>query len=208
MSFSLQDYCCIVGKFVFYHPSHCLCPSCPAICYLHQTIFFHLLIRNILYTQSHMNSNIQELGLLSSILLCASNGVDCRVESSISPGARLHDMIIIANQVQSTEIFHPPILIPVLCLYCCVCCYDLNIHIHKYALSCYTSNVSSHVYCWIWSSPIFIPKLIVMCVPNQTISPIFIDTDSTTDVPQPTNTAHISHILLSLSLGVIESVTG
>ena len=39
MSFSLQDYCCIVGKFVFYHPSHCLCPSCPAICYLHQTIF-------------------------------------------------------------------------------------------------------------------------------------------------------------------------
>ena len=86
-------------------------PSCPAICYLHQTIFFHLLIRNILYTQSHMNSNIQEL-VLVVYLLCASIGVDCRVESSISPGARLHDMIIIANQVQSTEIFgHPPILI-------------------------------------------------------------------------------------------------
>ena len=199
MSFSLQDYCCIVGKFVFYHPS---------------PLFVPLLPSHLLFTSNNLFSPVdQEYSVhtiphefqyprirISSILLCASIGVDCWVESSISPGARLHDMIIIANQVQSTEIFHPPILIPVVCLYCCVCCYDLNIHIHKYALSCYTSNVSSHVYCWIWSSPIFIPKLIVMCVPNQTISPIFIDTDSTTDVPQPTNTAHISHILLSLSL--------
>ena len=48
-------------------------------------------------------------------------------------------------------------------------------------------------------SPIFIPiELIVMCVPNQTIYPIFIDTDSTTDVPQPTNAAHISYINISV----------
>ena len=48
-------------------------------------------------------------------------------------------------------------------------------------------------------SPIFIPiELIVMCVPNQKYPPIFIDTNSTTDVPQSANTAHISYIIISV----------
>ena len=200
MSFSLQDFCCIVGKFVFLSS---------------QSLFVPLLPSHLLFTSNNLFSAVdQEYSVhtiphefqyprirISSILLCASNGVDCRVESSISPGARLHGMIIIANQVQSTEIFHPPILIPVVCLYCCVCVVMILIFTYTsmHIIMLYFQCVI-HVYCWIWSSPIFIPKLIVMCVPNQTISPIFIDTDSTTDVPQLTNTAHILHILLSRSL--------
>ena len=44
-------------------------------------------------------------------------------------------------------------------------------------------------------SPIFIPiELIVKCVPNQTIYPIFIDTDSTTDVHSNRLMLHISCI--------------
>ena len=46
-------------------------------------------------------------------------------------------------------------------------------------------------------------QLIVMCVPNQNKSPFFINTDSTTDVSQSSNIAHIQHTLLSLTLGVI-----
>ena len=163
---------------------------CRRVCFLSsQSLFVPLLPSHLLFTSNNLFSPVDEEYSvhtiphefqyprirISSILLCASIGVDCRVESSISPGARLHDMIIIANQVQSTEIFHPPILIPVVCLYCCVCCYDLNIHIHKYALSlsCYTSNVSSMYIvgsglppssyqswlCYVCTKPNYIPHL-------------------------------------------------
>ena len=99
---------------------------CRKVCFLSsQSLFAPLLPSHLLFTSNNLFSPVdQEYSVhtiphefqyprisISSILLCASIGVDCWVESSISPGARLHDMIIIANQVQSTEIFHPPILI-------------------------------------------------------------------------------------------------
>ena len=66
----------------------------------------------ILCPQSHMNCNIQKLVVY---LLRAFIEVDCRVESSSHlylPGARLHDMMVhVKANHQSTDIFHPLILV-------------------------------------------------------------------------------------------------
>jgi len=83
---------------------------------------------NIIPKTYEWNTRVHSPIISSSIfVVCASIGVDCQVESTISPGARLHDMwwwmVRIKANHQSTDIFHPPILISnSMSLLLCVVC--------------------------------------------------------------------------------------
>ena len=105
-----QVYCCIVVNF-FLFPSQslcCLCPSCPVICYLPQTIFSPILIS--IYSVPAIPHELQHP--ISSIVfvLCFHRGwLSGRV--LLSPGTRLHDMMVHKSKPESNDSFHLPIMI-------------------------------------------------------------------------------------------------